>query len=595
VYLLVLAAVVFAALFPSLGGDFLGWDDDVLVLRNRFLLAGRWLDLATMRILGNWHPVTLFSLALDHKLFGLNPFGFHLTSVLLHVANSLLVALLLMRLFPSHLFYPLVCGAVFGLHPLHVESVAWIGERKDLLSTFFYLLALLVHLRHCDSLRDAGPNSLARLFLVWLLGFAALLSKPMAVSLPVVLLALDWHQARRLDLRCWLEKLPLFAAALGVGIVTLFAQEPPDPNNFAVYGLNFLTTLGFAVSGVVFYAAKTLFPENLSIYYDWQYVSVEPHQYGIVLAAFAGLLWFAFQRRDSRRDIVFGLVFWIVSLAPVLKLVPFGFDSLFNDRYMYLPSVGFFLAFGRPLLDLQHWARAAQWVTLLVVACLLMTIGIQSFERSSVFTSDERLWGDVLAKYPGTPIAHDQLGFSFETKAGNLAAAREQYRLALASRPSFWRAHYHMAGLLEGEERYEEATRSYEEALRLRSSDAVFLVNAAAFFSRRGDDDRALALLEAATEAAPDFTAAHHNLANLYMARGQSGRAKAGYQTAIELAPDLPLSYSALAKIFEREGDLALALEYEKAARERGFKDSQSLQRLRRLLRPGRKHEVPVP
>jgi len=201
----------------------------------------------------------------------------------------------------------------------------------------------------------------------------------------------------------------------------------------------------------------------------------------------------------------------------------------------------------------------------------------------------------VLAKYPGTPIAHDQLGFSFETKAGNLAAAREQYRLALASRPSFWRAHYHMAGLLEGEERYEEATRSYEEALRLRSSDAVFLVNAAAFFSRRGDDDRALALLEAATEAAPDFTAAHHNLANLYMARGQSGRAKAGYQTAIELAPDLPLSYSALAKIFEREGDLALALEYEKAARERGFKDSQSLQRLRRLLRPGRKHEVPVP
>ena len=152
--LLVLAATVFAVYVPALGGDFLRWDDDALVLKNSFLLDGRWADLAGMRMLGNWHPVTLFSLALDHQIFGLDPFGFHLTSVLLHVANSVLVAVLAIRLFAGRrvdpLFYCLVCAALFGLHPLHVESAAWIGERKDVLCVFFYLLAMLAHLRHCD-------------------------------------------------------------------------------------------------------------------------------------------------------------------------------------------------------------------------------------------------------------------------------------------------------------------------------------------------------------------------------------------------------------------------------------------------------------
>ena len=612
VSLVVLAACVFAVLTPALGGDFLRWDDDVLILENRFLLEGSWAELAEMRILGNWHPLTLFSLALDHQIFGLDAAGFHLTSVLLHVANSLLVAVLLLQLFPGRLLYAVFCGALFGLHPLHAESAAWIGERKDVLSTFFYLLAMLAHLRYCDVSRARGASrgssssSLGTLALVWLLGGAALLAKAMAVSLPVALVLLDWYRGRRLDLRSWLEKAPLFAIAIGVSFVTLGAQAPPDPGNFAIYGMTLFERCWHAAGAIVFYASKTLVPERLSVYYDWELVTVELRHLAIVAAAFGALLWFAVRDRTARRDIAFGLAFWLVALAPVLKIVSFGFDSVFNDRYMYLPSVGFFLAFARPLLALDAVPRVAQVTPVarvtrvavgLVLACLLGAFAAQSFVRAGVFASDERLWSDVLSKYPGTPAAHVQLGLHFENDVADLEAASHHYRLALASRPRYGKAQQQLARVLEKQQRYAEARRAYQEALRLDPMDAPLHVNAGAFLMRRSDRsgrsgrsdrDAAQPLFERAIELAPDLASAHHNLANVFLQRGQHASAKAEYERALELDSSLAGSYAGLAKIYEDEGDLESALVYKEAANRHGLANDKGLRRLRRAVQRAR-------
>lgn len=584
--LVALAACVLAVFAPALAGDFLRWDDDALILNNRFLLEGSWAALAEMRILGNWHPLTMFSLALDHQLFGLDPRGFHLTSVLLHVSNSLLVVVLMVRLFPGYLLYPVLCGALFGLHPLHVESAAWIGERKDVLSTFFYLLAMLAYLRYCDlsSVRGRATGSGVYLALVWLLGVAALLSKAMAVSLPVVLVLLDWFRGRRLDWRSWLEKAPLFVIALEISLITLGAQAPPDPENFAVYGMTWLERAWHAAGAIVFYASKTLVPERLSVYYDWDRVAVELRQAAIAAVGFGALLWFALRVRASRRDIAFGLAFWLVALAPVLKIVSFGFDSVFNDRYMYLPSVGFFLAFGRPLLEIQRRSRVAQAALGLALIGLLATFAVQSFVRAGVFGSEERLWGDVLSKYPGTPAAHVHMGLHFEHDLTDLDAASEQYRLALASRPRYGNAHQQLARVLEAQQRYEEARLAYEEALRSNHMDAPLYVNAGAFLMRRGEPDAAQPLFERAIELAPNLASAQHNLGNVFLARGQNSKARAAHERALELDPALAGSYASLAKIYEEEGDLERALAYKEAANRYGIPNDKGLRRLRRAV-----------
>jgi len=578
--LVVLAVATAIVHSPALWGEFLNWDDPTMVVQNEALRALDLQQLARAVVLGNWHPVTLFSLALEQALFGPDPFVFHLSNLLLHTANSLLVALLLRRLLRGASGVALLCGALFALHPLHVESVAWISERKDVLSTFFSLAAMWRYLGYCAA---PSPRRYAVCFALFAL---AVLSKPIAVTLPIVLLTLDWRLGRGLGLRVWLEKAPFLVGSLVVGVITLYVQPtPPDPENHLIFAGGLGERVVIAVHSLVFYLSKAILPIQLSAYYDAQLVRVEPWQWAVALGALGFAALVIARDRTVRRDVVWGLCFALVTLAPTLKLVPFGFDSLYNDRYLYLPSVGLFVALTVPLRQWSAWPAAARTAAVAACAVVLAVFAVESQQRSAVWRSTEAFWGDVVAKYPGTAMAHYKLGRFYLDERGDPAQAELEFHRALGARPGFAFAELELGKLAQARGDREAAEEAFAAAIAARPYDLAigFAVgNASQSF---GDLEAAVAHYERLLEISPGYVPAHYGLGQALAKQGRTGAARRAFERALELEPTLGPAWEGLARIAMVDHSPRRALElFERAAENGSPVPPQILGQLRRQL-----------
>ena len=447
-----LVLAVFAAFLPTLGGDFVAWDDDLNFTENphyRGLSPAhlRWM-LTTLHG-GHYQPLSWITLGLDYVVWGMNPVGYHLTNLLIHAATAILcyyvIAALLARTSRAHDAGVRVAAAVgalfFAIHPLRVESVAWASERRDVLSGFFYLLAVLGYLRMQDGARG-------RWFVLSLVAFLlSLLSKAWGITLPVVLLALDWYPLRR-SFRgsVLLEKVPYALVALAFGVLAFRAQEPVEAmRSLAQHGM--MARAAQAAYGLCFYLGKTIVPRALSPLYLLE-LQLDPTRPRYVLAV-AGVLGVTFVLILLRRRAPGLLTAWVcyaTIVSPVLGFVQTG-PQIAADRYTYLACLPWavVLAGGLEALAAAHaegrLAVAGWYAALGASAVTLAVLGALTFEQTRIWKDSRALWEYVLRIDTTNYVAYTNRGY-LRTMAGDAQGGLADYDTALAIHPGYALAYY---------------------------------------------------------------------------------------------------------------------------------------------------------
>lgn len=482
------ASLVWIAFLPALRGDFLPWDDESNFVTNRAWRGLGWAQLGWMLTTfhkGHWIPVTWLSFGADYFLWGMEPKGYHLTSVLLHAANAGLVCLLGMRLLAetgargaARLAGAAAAGLFFALHPLRVESVAWVTERRDVLSAFFFLLATLGYLR------AARYERIWKTRAYWLsLGAFALSlgSKSMAVSLPVILLILDVYPLRRWK-DAWrtrlLEKVPFVLLSLIASAVAMVAVRAGGSVS-SLADLGVAQRLAISAYSLVFYLWKTLLPLGLSPLYALP-VGLDPFGpvYLLSAAAVIALTSAAIALRERRPWILAAWTAYVVMLLPVVGIVHNG-PQVTADRYTYLPCLPFAMVAGAAVVLLWRWAWAVA-----ASAVALLGLAVLSVFQIGVWRDAESLWTRALAVSPSA-IAHASLGVVFDER-GRHEEAIAQFSAALRINPALAHAENNWGIALARQGKWQEAGQHYENALRLSPGYPEAHLNLAAALQRLG-------------------------------------------------------------------------------------------------------------
>ncbi len=465
--------------------DFVNFDDTAFVLRNMDVQAGLSDDgiffaFTDSKVSGFWHPLSWMSLQLDHDLFGLQPWGYHLTNLLLHVANTLLLFAAL-RWMTGAVWRSAAVAALFALHPLHVEPVAWVASRKDVLSTCFWMLTTLCYLWFVQRPR------FERYFLMMLLFALGLLSKPMLVTLPCTLLLLDWWPLRRLPTVSWrrllLEKLPLFALAAASSAASVFFMT----GRGSLRGLEGYP-LGPRLSNVVVsyavYLRRVLWPNDLTVFYP---LPLEGRPPGQVLAAVAVLLLVSalcvWQAR-RRPYLLMGWLWYLGTLVPAIGLFQVANHTL-ADRYTYVPLIGIFWAAVWFAADVVP-ARLRRPVLVPATLAVLLLCGWASWRQLAVWHDSVALWENALAYTENNYLAHYSLALELEG-AGQLDDARTQHLAAVRMRDWDARAHVKLAQAYGRLGQPRAALASYRRAVELAPQNVDFRFYLAQAYRRLGD------------------------------------------------------------------------------------------------------------
>ena len=440
-----LALLTLAVYLPVLAHGFIRFDDPYYVTRNPGVQAGlTWEGIAwalTANVASNWHPLTLLSHMLDCELFGMDPMGHHLTSLLLHTASVVLLFEVLRRMTGS-VWRSAAVAALFAIHPTHVESVAWIAERKDVLSGFFWMLTLLAWERY------VRQPSRKRYAAVALALAAGLLSKPMVVTLPFVLLLLDvWPFERKIRVK---EKLPLFALAAASCVVTVIAQSGAI-GMASRFPMNL--RLANAVLSYVKYLGKTLVPTRLAVFYPM------PAEFPAWKVAGAALLLVLLTVLALRapRYVTVGWLWFLGTLVPVIGIVQVGGQAM-ADRYLYLPSIGLFL------IAVWGFPRKAFWIPVLLALAITTRLQLRHWQDS------ESLFRHAAAVTEGNFIAHLHLA-QIHADRGERGPALEHFRTTLEIRPGMWQAQASLGNTLRRWGRPDKALPHLRNAVRLRPHD----------------------------------------------------------------------------------------------------------------------------
>lgn len=541
-----LLALTLLAYLPALSAGFTNWDDDGYVTENVAVQRGDFGALLLEPFEGNHHPVTMLSLAANHAWSGLDAGSYHLGNVVLHLTCTLLVFLFVVGLLERVSMararaelVGLVTSAVFALHPMHVESVAWVSARKDPLYTLFFLLALLVYLRHGD--RPRTGTLLATLALAAL----SMLSKPAAVVLPVALVLVDWLRGRALRGGALLEKLPLLALSVGVGLATLSAQQAAGATS-AESAFPLGRTFLHACYGLMMYVVRFVAPLDLAPFYPLPDAGSEaPLAYLLAPLAVLALVPLAIllQRRGAR-SALFALAFFVLNLALVLQVKQVG-GAVMADRYTYVPYIGLGLLVG--LLLERATRERGDGVALASIGALGLALAPLAWRQAGFWRDSETLWERALAVAPsGRAFANRG---QLRQRTGDAAGALADYEQALALEPGNVAANANRGILLLERNELDGALVAFEAALAREPRNGPALVGRAVVRHRRGDVAGALADCDAAVAANPTDAIARGNRGFFRQQLGESDAARADYEAALALDARLEVARAGLASL----------------------------------------------
>ncbi len=592
---LLLTLATLAVYLPVAWQGFVNYDDSDYVSDNKHVQSGlKWANVVWAFTTGhasNWHPLTWLSHMLDCQLFGHHVGAQHLISVGFHIANTLLLFLLLRRM-TGALWRSVVVAALFALHPLHVESVAWISERKDVLSALFFLLAIWAYVRYTEGggpeSAVPSPNSASGIqhqasgihlsssifYLLSVVFFAlGLMSKPMLVTLPFVLLLLDYWPLQRLRplppnprapslFRLVAEKTPFFLLAAASCVVTFIVQRKGGAVSTV---LSFGARTANALVSYARYIGKMVWPEKLSILYPhpgswpvWQVIASAV----LLVAIFAATILLARKRRYWAT----GWLWFCGTLVPVIGLVQVGIQSM-ADRYTYLPLIGLFIMLVWSISELvpeRPWRAQALTVgtASVLVGCALLTWRQIHFWRDS-----EALFRHAVQVTRNNYLAYNNLGF-YLSGIGRTAEAMENYREALKINPAYEDALNNLGYALAGQKKYLEAIPLYEAALRVRPNHAEVHNNLGNALSEIGKIDEAIQHYLIVLKQKPEHADAHNNLGIALAMKGKLDEAIVHFHDAIRFKPSYASAHSNLGNALAAQHKLDEAIkEYQTSLR----------------------------
>ncbi|MGO8702856.1 MAG: tetratricopeptide repeat protein [Candidatus Brocadiia bacterium] len=559
-----IAAIAFAVYIPALRGGF-AWDDSVQVTDNPLIkdphgLRRLWFGTEAM----DYFPLTLATHWLEWRLWGLRAAGYHAFNVLLHAISAVLIWRVLRQLKVPGVW---LAGALFAVHPVAADSVAWISERKNTLSMALYLASLLAWLRFDDggshhddttSTTDGISHSALRTpqyLLSLVLFLLALLAKTSVVILPFVLLLCAWRRRGCISRRDIVRSVPYFALAAALGLVTLWFQRHNAIHGMTVRSEGAASRL--AASGWIawFYLYKLLLPAGLcAIYPRWKVDGASVAAYLPLALLAAGLIWLWIRRKSSDRAPLFAAAYFLLALLPVLGIVNMLFMglSLVADHFQYLAMIGV-IAFAAAVLaraaSARGWAGRAGVAA--SVGCVAV-LGVLTWNRAGLYGDEERLWQDNLTKNPSA-VVYNALGVA-RSYAGRPEQALESFDAAIRLKPELAEAFVNRAAALDALGRMQEAVRDYDQALKLRPQDAATYNGRGNALTRMNRADDALKDYDTAIALRPRYGLAYYNRGNIRFNAGRLDLALADYDQAINLMPEYARAWNNRATVLAQLG-----------------------------------------
>jgi len=615
----IIALLTFLFYKVSLENLITNWDDPGYIRDNALikdLSAAGLKNILSTAIMGNYHPLTILTYAIEYSFVRLDPWLYHLDNVLLHIMVTALVYVFVQML-TKRPIAAAVTALLFGLHPMHVESVAWLAGRKDVLYGTFYMAACIGYLYYK---RAEGSKKWMWYGGIVLLFLCSLLAKPVAVTLPVALLAIDLFEEKKWRMGLLLEKLPLLGISIVFGIRSMIDQKAFG--SLATQSVDYNAIERLAVGGYAFitYLWKAIVPVNLSCFYPYppKTNNILPAQYYAYIAAAVAILAALWPMRKNK-VVMFGALFFLINIVLLLQFIPVG-GAILADRYSYIPYLGLFFIAGWYVSVLFEEGRDKQkgYVALGGMGIYALALGMATTDRCKAWYDTATLWRDEIEKQPLAPNAWNNLGFHYFNKFNESVNDAERrlcydsayYLLnqAISLDPKFVNPIVSMGELQRGAARYPEAKNYYYAALRLNNaegnanaylglaityaitqnldSSAICFRNAIAskpyfpevhsnygnFFDMKGMTDSALVHYSIAIQQNPDMYAPWLNRGRLYQRMKRCDEGMKDFETALALMPDMGEIYYSRSYCYTQKGNKSAALQDVERALQLGFK-----------------------
>jgi tetratricopeptide (TPR) repeat protein len=537
------------AFLPVFKAGFVNWDDDDYVVKNLAIRSFSNLkELMFSPVQGNYHPLTMISLALNYAVSGLHPLSYHVFNLILHLLNTLLVFKLASRLSKNNGVVPFTTALLFGIHPLHVESVAWVSERKDVLYAFFFLLGLISYVRYIDK---ALRKDLVMSFTWFVL---SILSKPAAIIFPAALFTFDFFYRRKFSAKLFIEKIPFFLIAALFAYLTLHGQKTvgaTDKTEVFTTGNRIL----FACYGYAAYFLKMIFPAGLSAFYPTPPVNQTlPSYFFAAPLFFIATVILCLVTWKKNRVITFGFAFYFVNLLLVLQFVVIG-SALIAERYTYIPLIGLFFIVGWYLEKAFHKKPSNAYAISGVAGIILAAV---TYNQAKTWKSGEALWENAIRNQPSSKayvIRAEELA-----KKGNKEKALSYYSEAIKINKADPEAFGNRGNIYFELQQDTLALLDYNTALALNPDYVPALSNKGALYSRRGIPDEGLRNLNRALELNPDYGPAYKNRGTTYLGIRQYDKAVSDFTKYLEYEPDEVEIYNAIGVCYQNAGKYDLSI-----------------------------------
>ncbi|MCH8330158.1 MAG: tetratricopeptide repeat protein [Bacteroidetes bacterium] len=603
-----IVTITFVVFYPSVDAGFTNWDDPVYVTESALitdLSANTLYKFLTTDVSLNYHPFTMISLAMDYKLYELEPSGYHWTNLIFHLLNTALVFWFIWLLTGGKIIIASIVSLVFGVHPMHVESVTWIAERKDVLYAFFFLLSSGFYVKY---VREGSPKWIVLVFIFFL---CSMMAKAVAVVLPVVFILLDLFLGRKINSKMFAEKIPFLFVSTLFGIHAISIQAKGAMAAIEVFTL--LDRIMFASYGFIMYLIKFVVPLNLSAFYPYPNLSddgslplifyISP----LIVMAILAVSILMYRRISS---IFFSALFYLITIALVLQFISVG-RAIIADRYTYIPYIGvaFLLGFGLDQLLNSKKLRILGYGLATAIVGFIGFLSFTTYERIKVWENSETLWTDVINKYPQVAVAYKNRGNyygqrnetekalkdykvlvamnSIDSKVysnlGNIYGLRKEfdaslsaYSKAISLNSTNYEAYVNRGITYSMMKEYSKAINDYDQALKLRPRSENLLMNRAYTYFAMGDYDASIKDYDQAEKKGVRTDVLYFYRGLAYFNLSYFNKAIVDFEKSLQINPSKSEAIFNISVTYYQMGEMEKAREFVKKAMKVGYQPDQT-------------------
>lgn len=570
--LAVILPITFLIFTPILDNQFTNWDDPTYITENPLIRKLDWFHIKrifTEIYFGNYQPIHIFSYAIEYHFFKADPAGYHAVSLVMHTLVTGLV-LWFLYLLSGNGVVAVIGSLLFGLHPLHVESVAWAAERKDLLYASFFLLSMIFYLRYID----LGEKK-RYLFVALVMFVLSIFSKAMASSLPPVLVLLDYFRQRKFSMKLVLEKIPFFAIAILMGLKSISAAESTDTISHDTV-FSFFDRILFACFNLLAYTGKLVLPIQLSSFYPYpvKVAGSLPYYYYVAPFVVFALLVGVIRSMKTTRTVFFAAGFFVACIFLVLQLLPVG-PTIISERYSYLPSIGFFYLIGVGCANLIEKRKNLMMPVYGAIGVYSMFLGVSTYQRCDIWKDSLTLWNNVLSQFPRVSVALNNRGNVYGKEMGQLDIALENFNKSIEYDPNYENAYSNRGIVYCMKGKFDLAIKDFNKAIELKPKYLEAIQNRGIAFAQTGQIDRAITDFTLVMQIEPDDLNAFVNRGVAYTQSGKFDLALLDLNRAIQIKRDHAEAYYRRSAVFYNQKKYEEAYQDVQAAIAMGFKGDE--------------------